>query len=234
MTSQQNLKCQKHGKPIDNLCQICDILYCKDCFRKSKKMCHKCFLMMCTLRRNPAYLEPDIINLYDFYKRKVDNILGYDWKSGKLLYLKRGTLRQLAKKLKPAGRIDANFLYGNFYHQYSNICISDFVPVLGCNVDINVLFKERFPRYFDFSQVRDFELLYEQISYDYNNEFRGWCIFMTPNRSVYFYMELDMTRGCTTCDGGTDSTVKIRYSDSLPLLISFCLKMEQINFILSN
>ena len=223
-------KCYRCSSEEDmSCCAVCNDIFCDGCFRKRKRVCHSCYELLKHYRHG----EKIRMGFYNRYKNQIDKIIGYDWQVGNIK-IGRKTVKRLKKH--PSGLPNSMFLYGNFWHHYSSIYISNIIPILGYDMySLNKLFEQQ-SSYHEatlYLGPLEPETLYEHIQSDTYKDFSGWCIFMihTDFGEIYFYMDMDLYKGCSSCDGGTKTHCKIRCADNLKALVQFCLDSEQLAYI---
>lgn len=201
-------------------CNICEDYYCKQCYRKNKKLCHRCWM---TLKN--MYVGGNImLCYYEKYEKYMNDFIHIEDKT---------RVNKLCKHLinstknKEPSQLNGEYIAKHRDHDmYKNLVI----PTMG-----------RKRRIHDKSTLRDFYnemqriiVLYECSNYGTDKiNYRGQCLFSTMinAQTYYFYISL-FFEDCLTCSF-CHYCDNIKYSDDLRNLVSFCLTKEQQLSIIS-
>lgn len=131
----------------------------------------------------------------------------------------------LILKIKIKMKINSRVKYGNFFRDHSSYLLKDMVRIPGCEKEFtqNLSNTLNLEKYVPNLNEKHVVLYYEEITNEYN-KLVCICIFRIRDDNdelFYLYLNTNMYRNCSTCDGGTEMNHKINYGDNLKSVIEF-------------
>ena len=196
-------------------CNICEAYYCKQCYRKNKHLCHRCWM---TLKN--MYVGGNImVCYYEKYEKYMNDFTHIEDKT-RVNKLCKHLINSI--KNKEPSQLNGEYIAKHSGHEMEQNLV---IPTMGCK---RRLHDEFTLKYFDIKKQRII-ILYEYSKHGtHKSSYCGQCLFLTriDAQTYYFYISLFFER-CSSCSYCKSYDKDIKYSDNLRDLVSFCLTEEQ-------